>query len=212
MGLERAANYQQYWNTSYNRAIFVAIQFAVRRFEQIRRFLKINDPQSEPEEIGQGKDFWRKIEPFVQGFRAGCLKYYTSRSYVSIDELLVKSKWRSRHTMNIAAKAGGKGFKIYAIACGDYLIDFLFSFKVCNYLSSAWSLQLPYQLLVERVYYLRTNSLENIVILPCGVATKLLEAKLRAKVAGQSCDLPKVENYHVFFKKIYLTQLLLYLY
>jgi hypothetical protein len=26
--------------------------------------------------------------------------------------------------MNIAAKAGGKGFKIYAIACGDYLIDF----------------------------------------------------------------------------------------
>ena len=139
MGLERAATYQQYWNTSSEGAIFIAIQSAmtVRRFEQIRRFLKINDPQSELEEIGQGKDFWRKIEPFVQGFRAGCLKYYTPRSYVSIDELLVKFKGRSRHTMNIAAKAGGKGFKIYAIACGDYLIDFLFSSKVRDSLSSA---------------------------------------------------------------------------
>ena len=32
--------------------------------------------------------------------------------------------------MNIAAKAGGKGFKIYGVAYRDYLINFLFSSKV----------------------------------------------------------------------------------
>ena len=134
MGLEQAATYQKYWNISYTGAIYVAIQstITVRRFEQIWRFLKINDPRSEPKEIGYEKDFWRKIEPFVQGFRAGYLKYYTPGSHVSIDEFLVKFKGRSRHTMNIAAKAGGKGFKIYGVACGNYLIDFLFSSKVCD--------------------------------------------------------------------------------
>ena len=132
MGLESAATYQKYWNTSYTGVIYVAIQSAItiRRFEQIRRFLKINDPRSKPKEIGYEKDFWRKIEPFVQGFRAGCLKYYTPRSYVSVDEFLVKFKGRSRHIMNIATKAGGKGFKIYSVTYGDYLIYFLFSSKV----------------------------------------------------------------------------------
>ena len=33
--------------------------------------------------------------------------------------------------MNIAAKAGGKGFKLYGVSNGDYLIDVLFTLKVC---------------------------------------------------------------------------------
>ena len=62
MGLERAAMYQKYWNTTYTSAIYVAIQGAmtVVRFEQIRRFLKLNDPRSELQEIGYQKDFWQK--------------------------------------------------------------------------------------------------------------------------------------------------------
>lgn len=132
MGLEKAPTYQSYWNTNYTGAIYIAIQGAmtVRRFEQIRRFLKINDPREEPENIGAESDFWQKVEPFVEGFREGCLKYYRPGSHVSVDEFLVKYKGRSRHTMNIAAKAGGKGFKIYGISCGDYLIDLLFTSKV----------------------------------------------------------------------------------
>ena len=150
MGLERAATYQKYWNTTYTGAIYVAIQGAmtVVRFEQIRRFLKLNDPRSEPQEVGYQKDFWQKIGPFVQGFREASLKYYTPGSHVSIDEFLVKFKGRSRHTMNIAAKAGGKGFKIYGVACGDYLINFLFSSKVSNTTDKAfpWRLHFPYQI------------------------------------------------------------------
>ena len=71
MGLERAATYQKYWNTTYTGAIYIAIQGAmtVVRFKQIRRFLKLNSPRSEPQEIGYQKDFWQKIRPFVQGFR-----------------------------------------------------------------------------------------------------------------------------------------------
>ena len=43
---------------------------------------------------------------------------------MSIDEFLIKFKGWSKHTMNIAAKVGGKGFKVYGISYGDYLVDF----------------------------------------------------------------------------------------
>ena len=63
-------------------------------------------------------------------YLASVLRIEWLKKRLNIDEFLVKFKGRSRHTMNIAAKAGGKGFKIYGVACGDYLIDFLFSSKV----------------------------------------------------------------------------------
>ena len=75
------------------------------------------------------------MDTFVEGFRKACLKYYQPGSNISIDEFLIKYKGRSRHTMNIACKAGSRGFKIYAGACEDYIWDILFSSKVCAYQS-----------------------------------------------------------------------------
>ena len=36
--------------------------------------------------------------------------------------------------MYISAKAGGKGFKLYGISDGDYLINFLFTLRVSPFL------------------------------------------------------------------------------
>ena len=131
MGLDRSPAYYRYWNTNADGPIYIAIQSAMTliRFEQIRRFFKASDPD-EPEDIGKGQDFWKKVEPVVESFRFGARQYYNPGSHVSIDEFLIKFKGRSRHTMHISAKAGGKGFKLYGISNGDYLIDFLFTSRV----------------------------------------------------------------------------------
>ena len=135
MGLDHSAAYESYWNTNVDGPIYIFIQSAMTliRFEQIKRFFKASDPY-EPENIGSGQDFWKKVEPVVESFRFGARQYYIPGSNVSIDEFLIKFGGRSRHTMQISAKAGGKGFKLYGISNGDYLIDFLFTLKVSVFL------------------------------------------------------------------------------
>ena len=135
MGLDHSAKYDSYWNTNTNGPIYISIQSAITqtRFAQIQRFFKASDPD-EPEDISRGHDFWKKVEPVVESFRFGARQCYMPGSNVSIDKFLIKFEGRSRHTMHISAKAGGKGFKLYGISNSDYLIDFLFTSKVRRFL------------------------------------------------------------------------------
>ena len=132
MGLDHSPGYKDYWNIDSTKPIYVQIQSAMtaNRFMQILRFLKVSDPE-EPPDLGKGEDYWKKVEPVVRCFRDGARRHYKLGSNISIDEFLIKFKGRSKHTMNIAAKAGGKGFKLYGISNSDYLINFLFTSKVC---------------------------------------------------------------------------------
>ena len=107
------------------------------RFEQILRFLKVSN-LDESADIGMGQDYWKKVELVVEYFRDGARRYYQLGSNISINKFLIKYKGRSRHTMNIVAKVGGKGFKLYGISNSDYLLNILFTSKVspnlCNFM------------------------------------------------------------------------------
>ena len=132
---DQSPDYPSYWNTDKTKPIYIRIQSVMTlvRFEQILCFFKASDPD-EPKDIGSRQGFWKKVSPVAQCFRHGVRQYYSPGSHVSIDEFLIKFKGRSKHTMNIAAKAGGKGFKLYGISNSDYLIDFLFTSKVSVFL------------------------------------------------------------------------------
>ena len=90
MGLYHASSESDYWNTCPDKHVFVSIQEAMslNRFENIKRFLKINNGRTEPSDMGKGPDWWKKLEPLATDFQTASLKYYQPGSIVSVDEQL----------------------------------------------------------------------------------------------------------------------------
>ena len=132
MGLDRLNSVTDYWSQRYDKAITMPIQNAMsaNRFQQIKRFLKINDGRTELPNLGKGSDWWKKLEPLATDIRTASLKYYQPSHNISIDEQLIGFKGRSRHTMTINNKKANKGFKLYSACDGNYLLGFLFASKV----------------------------------------------------------------------------------
>lgn len=130
MSLDHSPKIEDYWAYQFNRPIYPAIQnsMSLRRFQQIRRFFKISDPNNEAD--SKGPDWWKKLEPLSTAFQKASRKYYRPQSQISIDEQLILFKGRSRHTLNLHVKEAGHGFKIYSLCAGNYLLGFLYSSKV----------------------------------------------------------------------------------
>ena len=63
MVLYHAPSESDYWNTCSDKPVFVSIQEAMslNRFENIKRFLKINNGRTEPSDMGKGPDWWKKF-------------------------------------------------------------------------------------------------------------------------------------------------------
>ena len=51
---------------------------------------------------------------------------------MSIDEVLLLCKGRSKHTLRVNSKAARQGYKLYVAADEDYLLDFLYSSKLAG--------------------------------------------------------------------------------
>ena len=119
-----------YWTTNSVNPIHTLVSNHMSRsyWEQIKRYLKIPNPNETFDT--QGPDWWKKLEPLVIEFRKASQKYWIPGSHVSVDEQLILFKGRSCHTMQIASKAAGIGFKVYSLCDNNYLFDFLFSSKV----------------------------------------------------------------------------------
>jgi len=96
---------------------------ALTRFDQIKRFLKLSDPNTDPEPKSPGYEkLWTaKLEPFSTLFQQACKQYLHPGRNVSIDEQLILFKGRSKHTMNIPSKEADRGFKIYCLCSENYL-------------------------------------------------------------------------------------------
>ena len=132
MGLDRLNCVEDYWSQRYDKSITMPIQNAMPevRFQQIKRFLKLNDGRAEPPNLGKGPDWWKKLEPLATDIRKASLRYYQSSHQVSIDEQLIGFKGRSRHTMTINNKTEKKGIKVYSLCDGNYSLDFMIASKV----------------------------------------------------------------------------------
>ena len=132
MGYTLMPRLTDYWNTSPKFAIhdMVIQAMSLRRWEQLKRFLKISNPDDDEIIDSRGPDWWKKLEPLATDFRKASKKYWIPGSHVSVDEQLILFRGRSCHTMQIATKAAGVGFKSYSLCQENYLFDFLFTSKV----------------------------------------------------------------------------------
>lgn len=131
MGLDPLNCVEDYWTQRPDKPICLFIQEAMTltRFQQIKRFLKINNGRTEPAGLGKGPDWWKKLEPLATEIQKASLEYYQPGDKISVDEQLIRFTGRSRHTMQISAKTAGQGFKIYSLCQENYLISFLFASK-----------------------------------------------------------------------------------
>ena len=122
MGLDRLNCVEDYWSQRDDKSITMPIQNVMPevRFQQIKRFLKLNDGRAEPPNLGKGPDWWKKLEPLATDIRKASLRYYQSSHQVSIDEQLIGFKGRSRHTMTINNKTEKRGIKVYSLCDGKY--------------------------------------------------------------------------------------------
>ena len=128
-GESRRPKVPDYWNTDTNRTIHPAIlnAISVRRWEQIKRYLKISNPTTDLDSTGP--NWYAKVEPLYSEFVRSSLLFLIPGRDVSVDEQLILFKGRSKHAMNMVSKAAGYGFKIYSLCVENYLYNFLFTSK-----------------------------------------------------------------------------------
>ncbi len=131
MSLYHCPEYEDYWNTQSNKPVFIEVIRAMsrERFCQILRYWKISDPDENLD--SKGPDFWKKLEPLASDIRKASRQYWKPGRNVSVDEQLILFRGRFKHTMMLSTKAAGVGFKIYSLCQENYMLDFLFTSKIC---------------------------------------------------------------------------------
>ena len=129
MGLDTAHSTKAYWNTDSSLPIYTAITetMSLKRFEQMKRYLKISNVFTE--EDPSGPYFFDKIGPLHEHFVRVSKELLVPGRNVSVDEQLLKFKGRSKHTMMMNVKAAGKGFKIYSLCAENYIYAFKWTSK-----------------------------------------------------------------------------------
>jgi hypothetical protein len=132
MGVFPMARNVDYWNHDSKRAVHNLIINCMSRprWQQLKRYLKISNPLEDEKVDTRSFHWWKKLDPLITEFRMASKKWWIPGSHVSVDEQLVGFKGRSAHTMQLACKAAGVGFKLYSICQDNYLIDFLLTSKV----------------------------------------------------------------------------------
>ena len=114
-----------YWNQQDNLPDWPVAEYISRnRFQQISRYIKLNEPGDLPDD-----QWYKKVEPLATRFReATTAEVYQLPQHLSIDEQLIRFKGRSKHTIQMNSKAAGQGYKIYSLCCANgYMIDFKFT-------------------------------------------------------------------------------------
>ena len=125
MGVHPQSNLHNYWSDSDDKPIYPLEKYISRqRFQQISRFLKVNNPHED-----EGDEFWHKVEPLSSLFREACQRLLILGDTFSIDENLIAALTRSGHLMEVKNKAAGKGYKIYSLALQHYLFDWIYTSK-----------------------------------------------------------------------------------
>ena len=76
MGVASMSRVPDYWNIDPNRPIHDLIRksLSCKRWEQIKRYLKISSPSDDEKLDTRGPDWWKKLEPLVTEFRKASKK------------------------------------------------------------------------------------------------------------------------------------------
>lgn len=142
MGCQPQPSREYYWNTnrgSENTAQFGAGVFdlvrgamGLKRWEQIHRFFYAFDIETMVDDYHSGK---ARVRPFHKVAQlADILKfrfkfYWNASRNLAVDEQIIRFTGRASEIVHIPGKPTPVGFKIWAIADGGYVMDFMWHAK-----------------------------------------------------------------------------------
>ena len=152
MGVVRLPAYEDYWSSEYGE-LLCARHITLNRFEDLKRYLHISDPnsnankkknQEENQEENQEDDsedessetsvqWWHKLEPIATEFRNHCKQYWQPGINVSVDEMMIRFYGRSKHTYKAPNKPIKEGYKIFALCEAGYTYHFMWSSRCDSY-------------------------------------------------------------------------------
>jgi Transposase IS4 len=93
------------------------------RWQQIHRFLRINDDDSWP-----STDWWIKLEPIASLVRQACKSAVNPGSWLAVDETMVKFEGRTHHNVKIKGKPIDEGFKVWSLGFDGYIWSWLWHY------------------------------------------------------------------------------------
>ena len=91
------------------------------RWEQIHRFLKINNIERQ-----LGQPWWYKVDPMLTTVRTNIQNAVSPASWLAVDELMVPFQGRSKHSIKIRGKPIKEGFKMWCLGFKGYIWTFRF--------------------------------------------------------------------------------------
>jgi len=96
------------------------------RFEQIKRFFHLSNPEEDQAERSSGHRLWhQKVDPRLNQLRLSSQGYLLPSSNVTIDAAMILCTGRSIDTYNMPNKPIKLGYKFHFLANRGYIVDFL---------------------------------------------------------------------------------------
>ncbi len=114
VGKHVAGPIYDFWSSSYGSK--ASHYIGKTRWQQIHRFLRINDDDSWPQD-----DWWRKLKPIASLVRQACKSAVRPGSWIAVDEAMVAYQGRTHHTVKIKGKPIDEGFKLWILAFDGYV-------------------------------------------------------------------------------------------
>lgn len=121
MGQHITADRSSYWRPPH----CLGTTMARDRFAQIFRYFTIRDASISPQRANEDARTWR-LEPVLSIIRRLFISQTIPSSYVVVDESIQLFKGHSIHTTKCPGKPVDEGYKYWVLACGGYVITFLF--------------------------------------------------------------------------------------
>ena len=130
MGLFPASQIKDFWNTDPLKGPThtpITSHIGLKRWEQIERYFHISKPQDLNDTTHQSP--FEKLEPLNEHLRHLFKKYWSTGTHLAVDETIQRFMGRSKETVNIPSKPEPEGFKIWVLANGGYILDWMFHAK-----------------------------------------------------------------------------------
>lgn len=102
----------------------IAKHISPDQVRQLRRYLHVSDHKNVQTD-GQRASYYDKVQPLLEHVQLTSKAYYTPKTNVSIDEMIVRFTGRSAHTMRIRGKPTPEGYRILALCDSGYTYAFL---------------------------------------------------------------------------------------
>ena len=134
MGVHISPSDEDYWQTAEEPIHMPRRFMGLKRFQQIKRFFHIADPDPEAAvheamklNLKPNQMWWYKLEPFASYMRAACLRYWEPSNAISIDETMIRGFGRSHHAFKMPNKPIKQGYKLFAIADQGYILHWIWA-------------------------------------------------------------------------------------